>query len=257
MTSNEPRTLPTLYLPGEGRASLDVCLDATFSYSLNHAIRTIVIYTGSGDGPALALERYLSQPQYSAQRVVAVTPPAQKSYLKDPRNPEVGSVKAGIVGARRELFRAAGIPIVSARLPFRSIHGTGTTVLESMQLVDRALGVLGGGFSLCVQAALLSCDAGVVEHGERVAVMTADTSLVVLASHSESFYSETAGLLVEHIICRPSLYDISRAHHYATVRAASAAESTALELDEPSDEPDEVDDDEGAPGAIGEEDSID
>ena len=88
-----------------------------------------------------------------------------------------------------------------------------------MQLVDRAFGVLGGGFSFCIQAVLMACDAGAVAAGERVAAMSADTSLVVLASQSESFLSSFTGLLVNHIICRPMLYDISKRFHFATEHA--------------------------------------
>ena len=59
----------------------------------------------------------------------------------------------------------------------------------------------------------MACDAGEVDVGERVAALTADTSIVVLASRTETFLSEKNGLLVEHIICRPAKYNISKHQH--------------------------------------------
>lgn len=70
--------------------------------------------------------------------------------------------------------------------------------------------------SLCVQAVLMACDAGAIALGERVVVMSADSAFVVRACQSESFLSPHTGLVVEHVVCRPSTYNISKPHHYLT-----------------------------------------
>ncbi len=217
----DKKALATLYVDGEGRPHLDACMAATFEHCRQYKVNAIVIYTWAGEGPVLALERFLEQPDFAHIRIVAVTPPAQKTYLADPRAEKSSIVRTGITGERRRRLTEAGVPIVSARLPFRPV-APDEGLTDPMQLVDRALGVLGGGLSLCVQAALMACDAGAVAHGERIAAMSADTAVVLVACQSETFLSPKRGMLVEHIICRPSLYDISKALHETTIAAQLA-----------------------------------
>ena len=221
----DKKTLSTTYLKGEGRAHVLECMEATFRHCRDHDVKTLVIYTASGDGPLLAIERFLSQPQYSPIRVIAVTPSANRTYVEDPRKNERTLVQTGIFGDRRQQIERAGISIVSARLPFRSML-VGSEHKEPMQLVDLAFGVLGGGFSLCLQAAMMACDAGAIIRLERVAAMSADTAIVLVASQSESFFSNKTGLLVEHIICRPLLYDISKSEHFMTEWAKEQEQSS-------------------------------
>ena len=196
------KVLATLYVNGEGRPSLDACMDATFRHCSKYSVNAIVMYTATGDGPCAAVDKYSSQEEFAHIRIVAVTPPAQRVYVADPRAPAGERVRAGIFGEKRVKLNEAGVPVISARLPFRSVATppSDESAAEPMQLVDRAFGVLGGGFSLCVQSALIACDAGAVSPGERIAAMSADTSVVLLAAHSEMFLSATHGLLIEHII---------------------------------------------------------
>jgi hypothetical protein len=215
-------------------------MEATFVYCRDHEIGAIVIYTSNGEGPCLAVERFLNKPEFASIRLVAVTPPANRPYVANPQRPvkEREVVRAGVFGERRKHLIDANVPIVSARLPFRSVLAPDDQTrpalsLDPMQTVDHAFGVLGGGFSFCIQVALMACDAGVVRHGERVAVMSADTAMVVIACQSESFLSPTDGLLVEHIICRPLLYDISKRKHIVTeqvVRRQLDEQQLALQL---------------------------
>lgn len=234
---SETKELFTTYVGGEGRDHLGACMEATFQYCRDHAVSVLVIYTATGDGPALAVDRFLTQPQYANIRVVAVTPPANRTYVADSRAEERTFVQTGIFGERQKQLSDAGVSIVSARLPFRplttsAVQGpSGPT--DPMQLVDRAFGVLGGGFSFCIQAVLMACDAGAVTRLERVAAMSADTALVVIASQSESFFSADIGLLVEHIICRPSLYDISKQTHFMTEWVAEQAKLQAVQAELP------------------------
>lgn len=241
----ETKTLKTVYVAGEGRSHLDACMEATFVYCRDHEIGAVVIYTSNGEGPCIAVERYLHNPEFSSIRIVAVTPPANRPYIANPQHAEEERkvVQAGVFGEKRKLLTDANVPIVSARLPFRSVlapddQSRPASTLDPMHAVDRAFGVLGGGFSFCIQVALMACDAGVVKQGERIAVMSADTAMVVLACQSESFLSPTAGLLVEHIICRPLLYDISKRDHIVThqvVRQQLEVQQLALQLDAAND----------------------
>ena len=222
--------LPTVYVDGEGPAFLDRCMAAAFNFCKRSHIQVLVIFTSTGEGPCKALDEYLSKPEFSTVRLVAVTPPANKRYRDATGEP----VRAGIAGDRFRKLRDAEIPIVSARLPFRSMLVLPDPVdpelvvppapnFDTMNAVDRALGILGGGLSLCVQAVLMACDAGAVARGDTVVAMSADTAIVAHACQSESFLSPHAGLIVDHIVCRPRIYTISKRHHYVTQAWADEA----------------------------------
>lgn len=225
----DPTPQQTMYVAGEGRDYLDICMAATFAYCRTADITVVVVYTSNGDGPCRAVSKYLSQSDYSNIRLVAVTPPANRPYRASPPSAEESEkakfVRVGVFGEKRKLLTDANVPIVSARLPFHSVLVPGSGGRQHSQdpfhLVDCAFGVLGGGFSFCIQVALVACDAGAVRMGERIAVMSADTALAVTASHSESFLSPTHGLLVEHIICRPAIYNISKSQHFVTEQQLS------------------------------------
>ena len=102
--------------------------------------------------------------------------------------------------------------MVSAHLPFKPLGGPDSPTPHAT-IVGEVLSILGGGFPLCVQATLMACDSGAVEVGERVMAVSADTALVLLATRTETFLSASMGLLVEEIVCRPAMFNISKAAH--------------------------------------------
>lgn len=204
---------PTHYFPGEGREYMRECIDRSVEACLAHEIGSLVIFTGTGEGPHYAAKELLPQEKYSHLHVVAVTPPFGRAYLADPRHgPEGPVVRAGINPAMRDELEALGISVVAAHLPFKEVQ-IGRERVSEWSRVAEALGVLGGGFALCIQAVLLACDAGAVPLGERVVVASADTALIMWTSRTELFLSPWDGLLVEHIVCRPRSYQISKANH--------------------------------------------
>ncbi len=202
------RTSTTHYFPGEGREHMRECLRQAFRWSADNAVSTVIIFTGSGEGPLFAAEELIAE--YDISRVVAVSPPIGRRYKLDPRQEQSEIVEAGVPSDVRDFLQQMGIAVVAAHLPFRPIAGVPAGPLEP---VDAALSMLGGGLSLCVQAVLMACDAGQVTPGERVVVATGDTAISAIASRTEAFLSARDGLLVEHIICRPRRYDISKAQH--------------------------------------------
>jgi len=203
----------TNYFDGEGRNFMRECINRSVDWCVHAGLHKIVIFTGTGEGPHYAAKEILSQDKYSDLQIIAVTPPFGRAYRVNPADPNSPIIRAGINPGMRDALSALGISIVTAHLPFKDVHN-GRERTSDWARVAEAYGVLGGGFALCVQALLVACDAGGVETGERVVVTAADTAFVAIASRTESFLSPTEGILVEHIICRPMRYLISkRAHH--------------------------------------------
>lgn len=203
---------PLFYVEREGHSSMRSCIDVTFHRSAMLGVKKIVIFTGTGEGAVYALQEWLPRPEHLDVRVVAVTPPVGRRYRLDPRDSASPMVAAGIAPNVRNFLADAGLPVVSAHLPFKPIGGS-RSPRAGLTEVGEALSILGGGFALCVQAVLVACDAGEVLVGERVIAASADTSIVAIASRTETFLSKTEGLIVEELLCRPAIYDISKAGH--------------------------------------------
>lgn len=203
----------THYFAGEGRDFMRDCLARAADACIKFDVKSLVIFSGTGEGPHYAAKEILSQVPYSGLKVVAVTPPFGRAYRSNPGQPDSQVVRAGVNPAMRYELESLGVAVIAAHLPFKEVT-VGRSYVSEWTRVSEALGILGGGFPLCIQAILLACDAGFIFPGERVVVASADTALVALASRTESFLSPRDGLLVEHAICRPGRYPVSKREHF-------------------------------------------
>jgi hypothetical protein len=217
----------TKYFDGEGRASMEACIQAAADWCVANEVETLVIFSGTGEGPHHAATKVLTQARYKSLRLVAVTPPYGRPYKLDPRDPDSPLVHSGIKKAMRDDLTALGVEVASAHLPFKEMYD-GKERTSEWTRVAESFGVLGGGFALCIQAVLVACDGGLVAHGERVVALTADTAIDVRACRTESFLSPIEGLLVGHVICRPIRYNISKRFH-ETIDAGPEAQPAAIE----------------------------
>jgi hypothetical protein len=211
------RDAPTRYFDGEGRAFMTACIDRSADWCISEGIETLVIFTGTGEGPQYAADELLTKDRYKHLHVVAVTPPFGRPYRSNPAEQASPIVAAGVNPAKRDALSSLGVIVISAHLPFKEIN-TGRNRESEWAKVAEAYSVLGGGFPHCIQAVLVACDAGAIQSGERVVVLSADTAFVVRACRTESFLSPVDGLLVEHIICRPARYTISKPLHESVMR---------------------------------------
>ncbi|MGA7155841.1 MAG: hypothetical protein WBY53_03290 [Acidobacteriaceae bacterium] len=209
------------YFAQEGRANLPECLRLAFDTVSRFELSTLVIFTGLGDGIQSAIDQYLCVPEFAHIRVVGVTfAQGFEVRLKGKQpTPHVFPPE------RQRSFREKGINVVRAHLPFDSIstqyrnqHGI---LAQDMGIVGNALNVFCGSMSLCVQAVLMACDAGEVEIGEHVVVMTSDTALIVRAAPTSRLLTD---LIVRQIICKPVFLSITKSENF------EAPETDALEL---------------------------
>lgn len=200
------------YLEQEGRSQMKACIAEAFSYACENNIDTLIMFTATGEGPLFAAQTYLTSPDFENIRIVAVTPPYGKPYrmnLQDPKSPLVAS---GVSIPMRSALENAGVEICAGQLLFKPIR-VGNKLESEWARVEAALSIMGGGLALCIQAIILACDAGVVGPRTQIVAMTADTAIDAHAARTEDFLSDTDGLIVNHIICRPSKFTISKARH--------------------------------------------
>lgn len=204
---------PTHYVAGEGREYMHTCVKLALDACAELELEKLVVFTGTGEGAQFAAKEVLSKPDYSKVQVVAVTPPFGRPYFSVIGDTNSPLVYAGVNPAMRDELERLGMTVVAAHLPFKEMYN-GRDRTSEWTRVAEAYGVLGGGFALCIQAILVACDAGAVFGGERIVVASADTAFIAIASRTETFLSPLEGLIVEHIICRPARYPISKKHHY-------------------------------------------
>jgi hypothetical protein len=194
------------YFQSEGKDNLDACLRIAMAAALSHGLGKLVIFTARGDGIQLALELQRYQSEYEGIRLVGVTFPQGKLFARQ----EGQQPPTRIEPERLEAFRNAGVQLIRARLPFDPIwsnYPTSSTLGKDLSFIGNALNMFGGGMSLCVQAVLMACDAGALDWGEHVVVMTADTSLLVRAAPTDHFLTD---LIVREILCKPIFLNVSR-----------------------------------------------
>jgi len=161
----------------------------------------IVFFTLKGEGPMLAYNQ-LSGLEVT---IIAVTFPSTYSVaLKDG-----GTYTPEIPDKVKKFFAGVEIPIVRARLPFDEITGAEFHNKE-MALIKGALSIFGGSIPLAIQAVLQATDSGLIPSGEEVIAVTSDTALLVTASTTRDFLSQSCGVIVNEIICKPRNFTISR-----------------------------------------------
>jgi hypothetical protein len=207
----------TYYLPGEGRAHMQACLSYAFARCAELGLTKLVVFTGTGEGALFALQELMPRPEYATIELVAVTPPVGRPYRLIPHDKSSPIVPAGLPTDLRDFLAGSGVAVVSGHLPFKPIGGVDSPS-ASMTMMGEVLSILGGGFPLCVQAALMACDAGAIGVGERVIVASGDTAIRVVTTRTETFLSRSIGFVVEEFICRPSVMNISKSEN-ALVRA--------------------------------------
>ena len=194
------------YFAAEGRENLNDCLRLAFAAAQQYGLEKIVIFTGIGDGVQQALDEYLHQPDYARIRIIGVTFPQGFEVKRDgEQRPHV------FPSERKRSFAEQGIPIVRSHLPFNPISAQyqhSGVLAQDLSIVGNALNIFCGSLSLCVQAALIACDAGEVELGEHVIVMTSDTALLVRAAPTARLLTD---FIVRQIICKPAFLTIAKA----------------------------------------------
>jgi|SRR5579863_2458636 len=195
---NESRSFlsPTTYFLHEGQENTRQCIELSFEAAIAHDIKKLIIFTAVGDGVKIAIQEFLTRPQFKEISVIAVGFPA-------------GRIPLSVSREDLDLFRESGVPFVRAHLPFDPIHGTfqerGTG--QGLSLLGSVLEIFCGSMNLCVQAALMACDAFVVEPGEHVISLTSDTSVLVQACPTCNFLTD---FVVREVFCKPALLTISK-----------------------------------------------
>ncbi len=183
------------YFFHEGKENLEDCLRIAFETAISRDVKTIVIFTGVGEGPRIAIGKYLSQSIFQEIKLIAVTFPYGQRF-KDGALIEMSP-------ETQSFLRENEVPLLRAHLPFDPIaaHYRHHGILgQDLTLIGNALSIFGGSMSLCVQAALVASDAGYLELGQHAICMTSDTAIIARTSPTQDFLND---FIVREILCKP------------------------------------------------------
>lgn len=182
----------------EGRENLKATITHVSKAATSFDVRTVIVFAAFVDS-VLRLRDVLDE----TREIVAVTFPAGFTALIEDVPSFVGITEE----TDHARLHAAGITLVRGVMPFFSLGSSASTEVSTFR---SALDLFGGGLQLCVQAILMGCDAGAVPTGERCIAMSADTAIVAQPENTFRILGSKSRFSVEHIICKPITYSISR-----------------------------------------------
>ncbi len=102
------------YFLHEGKENLQDCLRIAFDAAISRDVKNIVIFTGVGEGPRIAIEKYLSQPVFKEIQLIAVTFPYGQRFKDE-------SARIEISPDTLDFLADNGVPLLRAHLPFDPI----------------------------------------------------------------------------------------------------------------------------------------
>ncbi|MGD0521004.1 MAG: hypothetical protein ABSA48_07085 [Terracidiphilus sp.] len=212
----------TEYFQEEGKVNLRECMRIAFETAVSRSIDTIVIFTGIGEGPEIAIKEFRSLAPFQDIKLIAVTFPYGQRF-KDGKevviSPEI-----------RSLLEENRVPLIRAHLPFNPIaaHYRHHGILgQDLTLIGNALSILGGSMSLCVQAAIMACDAGCLDVGDHVISMTSDTAIIVRAAPTDRLLTD---FIVREVLCKPLFLTIGKGEQVYEETATTIDASPVPEL---------------------------
>ena len=202
---------PTTYFLQEGRENMEECLKVAFQAAVQHDIQKLVIFTAKGDGVRKAVELRGTQAEFASRELIAVTFPAGKTFT-DSEN-KVFTVEMS--DDDKKFLATNRVPLVRAHLPFDSIApGVRGAAGQEMSRLGDVLNIFCGSMSLCVEAAVLACDAGFVEPGDHIISLTADTAILATAAPTRHMLSN---MVVREVLCKPAIMTIKHREPAATL----------------------------------------
>lgn len=192
----------TEYFYEEGKSNLRACMRIAFETAISRGIDTLVIFTGIGEGPEIAIREFRSLMPFQDIKLIAVTFPYGQRF-KDGKEVVISQ-------EIRSLLEQNGVPLIRAHLPFNPItaHYRHHGILgQDLTLIGNALSIFGGSMSLCVQAAVMACDAGCLQVGDHVIAMTSDTAIIVRTAPTDRLLTD---FIVREVLCKPLFLTVGK-----------------------------------------------
>lgn len=174
----------------------------TFELAYKKAIElnTDIVLASTSGNTALRYAKFMEDKDFKGRSIVVSHVYGSKEKGSNAMSEEI----------RRQL-KDQGIEIVTAAHALSGVERGLSSVYKGVypaELIAHALRMISAGVKVCVEIALMACDAGVIEYKKPVVCIggtakNADTACVVTPTYSASLL-ETK---VNDILCKPDLYE--------------------------------------------------
>jgi len=192
----------------------DEVLDLVKQWAKGKGIRRIVVASSTGKS-ALKAARSL---RGNGIELIVVSDRAGVSFKPDElykewaeklRAEKVQEYRSGLFWRPEvvEQIKSLGVDkILIATELFRGMNAPGGTNVNS--IVAEVLYKISIGIKVCVEIAIMACDAGYVEPGvDAIAVAGSgtglDSAIVISAAHSDEMFDKEKGFKIREVICKP------------------------------------------------------
>lgn len=194
------------YFKEEGRVNISKTVELSIRKAKEESIRKILVFTSDGEG-ALELKKQINEELID---VIAVSFPNKMPFFHKEDDGGIKEIypETSNEGVKKKLMEK-NIKLVQGTMPFEAIIVPGARD-SKIRAIKETLTLFSGGLKLCVQAVLMTTDSGVVEPGEKVIAMSADTSIITYGSNSAFLFHPLKGLHISKIICKPINLNISK-----------------------------------------------
>ncbi len=188
----DPISTTITYFPKAGKQNTDLTLKLAFDRAKLLGVRKAVIATTLGDTPVKAAAM---RPDLE---LIAVS---HVAGFKEPNTQEM-------TPENQHAMTESGIRIITAQHAFGGVGRAVRVKFQTWQvneIISATLKLLGQGYKVACEIALMAADAGAVRTDEPVLSIAgtglgADTALIVLPAYSHAFFD----LKILEIICLPS-----------------------------------------------------
>jgi len=184
------------YFNEEGQKNTGKVLELVLKRAEELSINKIIIFTSNGD-TALKLREINKEVE-----VIAVSFPYNQEFnVKDKEGKRQKVIpKTSKSKVQEKLFKN-DIQLVQGTMPLSEIIIPGTREVKKSTILN-TLSLISGGLSFCVQSVLMATDSGLLEKGEDVIAMSADTALVANSANTQWLFHPVDGLEIKEIICK-------------------------------------------------------
>jgi len=186
------------YFKEEGKINTDMTIEFVLKRKKLLNIKKILVFTTDGETAFKIREKDMDI------KIIAVSFPYKQEFAVTLNNNESNKITIPATSKPeiQNKLLESDILLLQGSMPFSEILIPGVKETKK-QTIYYTLSLIAGGLNICIQSIIMATDGGLVEPGEEVIAMSADTAIVGTGANSYYMFHPSKGLEVKEIICKP------------------------------------------------------
>jgi len=186
------------YFNEEGNNNTYKTIELALERSKELNINKILVFTRNGE-TALKIRKNNKDID-----IIAVSFPYKQEFLLPGKNDNENKtvIPETSLSKTKEMLSKNNIKLLQGTMPLSEITIPGLKETKK-QTIYYTLLLISGGLNLCVQSILMATDSGLLETGEEIIAMSADTAIVATGTNTHWLFHPIKGLEIREVICKP------------------------------------------------------